>query len=167
MTIGRTLKWSVLLAAVPSICAAELGPKLPSALVHAFINVPVSCQNLSGGSLIDKMETQDGSSVAFAIPAGKVLVVTKVTVGARASAFPVGTEVSAFLAKDVPAAAVGFVNFLGVTNGVKLATFSEAYSPGIVVKSGTPVCLKVTADGTTDISFASGVDLYGYIAPDR
>ena len=168
---SHVLSVPVILALLPPGAAgAPLGPTKPSQLVVVGSRATHPCDLAdTGGSRVDVFEADDGSTQPFTIPPGKVLIVTKIKVSARGRSVPSGTEVLATIVKNVG----GVAYLYGTLDQNKLAVMTEEYPSGLRVKSGQPMCLTVytvPADDSievVDITFTSGVSLYGFITADR
>lgn len=133
----------------------NLGPRRASDLV-TLVNRGSSCATVgAAGGLLDRRVTADGHEVPFAVPAGKVLVVTGLTwrttgntahAGATLRLEPPGSLATGFTDTQ-PALADG--------HGGNNATLG-----GLVVGAGVGLCLANSGDSA---GAPSGL-LYGYLA---
>lgn len=139
------------------VAAAALAPTKPSQILNLYNSGATSCGGVS--AVVDRIVKPDGTSAAFSIPTGQVLIVTSVDwVAASVTAnrhweFVLGFPGGSFsLGDGAQSDADGQVSGTLLVPG------------GLVVKSGVQLCPHLTRNGGD--AFAA-VRVHGFLAKDK
>ncbi len=157
-------RWVYLALACAGVTVAhadEVGPKRASEIVDLSASPAASCPFLGPNSVVfDTRVLSNGSTLPFAIPPGRVLVVTAVTL--TGAGVPAGSSVQSRLYKGSAVGSQAFARRESLANG--LGRFEHQYdlSTGSVVANDAIVCadLNLPSAGTFG-------HLSGYLTKDR
>ena len=163
MTAGKAIPGLALTVNLvwAAVAGAVLTPSNASQVVTLRSNPFNTCD--SGlGEVFDRRVAADGTSSAFSIPAGQVLVITDWSYSV--------------ITNSTANAGTSDVALLGVVGGTVIASspfeFDSAGNAGkteqvtAVMKSGHQLCLSVFNGGGDYFAFSPNI-LHGFLAPDR
>jgi hypothetical protein len=152
----------VSMAVSGGIAAAALAPSKPSQIITLFNTSGTACGS-SHGLAVDHIVKSDGSSAAFTIPAGQVLIITSIDWTAftntanRRFDFQLGSATGNF---TIGGGAVSDADF--IVSGTLLIP------GGLVVKPGVTLCPEVEHSGSSLFEEDSAnVRVHGFLAKDK
>jgi hypothetical protein len=151
---------AALLLLVPFTASAGggLAPKKASDIVTVS-QTGQPCPGGGGYYVLDDRQLPTGQSVSFAIPPGKVLILTGVTWSA-VSGTP-GAPVIGLLSSQAPGTSLVSHHYSSATFASDGTVFETELTPPAVIAPGRSICFSVTAG-----SF-NAASLHGFLVPDK
>ncbi len=138
--------------------AGALAPSKPSQLVTLSSSGGDTCAAPLGTWFkMDSQVNADASSSPFTIPPGMVLVLTQADWTDQGGT----ADVDRFIIRLQNGTEIPFVGDGTRTIGASAGGGSISFSPGVVVKPGTDICVTSTSTGFTAATF------HGYLTKDR
>jgi hypothetical protein len=153
----------VSMAVSGGIAAAALAPSKPSQIITLFNTSGTACGS-SHGLAVDHIVKSDGSSAAFTIPAGQVLIITSIDWSAEVAT---ANRRFDFALVSIPGGA--FATGGGALSDADFTVSGTLLIPGgLVVKPGVTLCPEVDHGGPAFVeSDAAFVRVHGFLAKDK